>query len=137
MLAVAVNVVEVVAAATVTEAGAGSAEALLDDSVTMLPPASAGWSKVTMHVVGAPEAMFVGLQASEDTDGLSATVTVAVVLPPRVAVNVTVWDDATDPAVAANVVELVVAGTVTDAGTGNAMALSDDSVTVVPTAGAG
>jgi len=124
-------------AATVTDAGAGSAEGLFDDNVTMLPPVSAGWSKVTMHVVGAPDAMLVGLQTSEDTDGLGATVTVAVVLPPRIAVSVTVCDDATEPAVAANVVEFVVAGTVTDAGTGNAMALSDDSVTVVPPAGAG
>jgi hypothetical protein len=40
--AVAVNVVEVVSAATVTEAGGDSAAGLFDDSVTALPPVRAG-----------------------------------------------------------------------------------------------
>ena len=39
--AVAVKVAEVAAAATVTDVGMGSAVALLDDSVTTLPPAGA------------------------------------------------------------------------------------------------
>ena len=51
------------------------------------------------------------------------TVTVAVVLPPSVAVRVTVCDDDTVPAVAVNVVELAAWGTVTDAGTGSAAVL--------------
>jgi len=40
--AVVVNVAEVVAAGTITEAGTGSAAALLDDNATVLPPAGAG-----------------------------------------------------------------------------------------------
>jgi hypothetical protein len=90
-----------------------------------------------MQVVGAPEVMLVGVQTSEDTDGLGATVTEAVVLPPSVAVSVTVWAAASAAAVAVNVVEFVAAGTVTDAGTGNTVGLSDDSATRAPPAGAG
>jgi hypothetical protein len=45
---------------------------------------------VTVHVVEAPELMPVGTHASEDTVGFGATVTVAVALPARVAVMVTV-----------------------------------------------
>ena len=87
-----------------------------------------------------PEATVAGLQTSEDTAGKppppGVTVTVAVVLPPSVAVTVTVCDVATEPAAAVNVVELAVAGTVTDAGTGSAAVLFDASVTVLPPVGA-
>jgi hypothetical protein len=93
---------------------------------------------VTVQVVGAPEVRLVGLQTSEDTTGLAAgtTVTVAVVLPPSVAVRVTVWLVATDPAVAVKVAEDVVAATGTDAGTGSAVGLFEDNVTVLPPVGA-
>ena len=135
--AVAVNAIELVVAATITEAGTGSTVALLDINATVLPLAGAASVKVTVHVVEAPEVTLVGLQTSEDTEGLGVTVTVAVVLPPSVAVSVTVWDVTTAPAVAVNVVEVVAAGTVTEAGTGNAMLLFDPTVTTLPPLGAG
>jgi len=43
-----------------------------------------------VQVVEAPEVTLTGLQTSEDTARLGITVTVAVMLPPSVAVNVTV-----------------------------------------------
>jgi len=77
-----------------------------------------------------------GLQTSEDTEGLGVTVTVAVVLPLRVAVSVTVWDVVTELAVAVNVVEFMVPGTVTEARTGSAVGLFEASVMVLPPAAA-
>ena len=90
-----------------------------------------------MHVVTAPDATVVGTHASVDTDGIGATVTVAVALLPKVAVTVTVCEVATEPPVAVNVVAAALAGTVTDAGTGNAAALLEASATTLPPAGAG
>ena len=81
--------------------------------------------------------MLAGVHASDDTLGAGVTVTVAVVLPPSVAVTVTAWVAATVPAVAVNVVDVVLAGTVTEPGTGNAAALFDESPTAVPPARAG
>jgi hypothetical protein len=78
---------------------------------------------------------FAGVTAS-DVSVAGATVTVAVVLPPSVAVRVTVWLVATDPAVAVKVAEDVVAATGTDAGTGSALGLFEDNVTVLPPVGA-
>ena len=135
--AVAVNVADVALPATLTEAGTGSAVELLDAKVTVLPPAGAPWFKVTVHVVVAPDATLAGAHASVDTARLGATVTVAVVLPPRLAVIVTVWGIATDPAVGVNVVVVVPAGTVMDAGTGSAVELLDASVTRPPPERAG
>jgi hypothetical protein len=60
--AVAVNVAEAAAAATVTEAGTVS-KALLSDRTTTVPPAGAGWFRVTVHVLEAPARIVVGLQA--------------------------------------------------------------------------
>jgi hypothetical protein len=88
--AVAVNVADVAPAGTVTVAGDGSAGGLFEARATVLPPAGATWVKVMVHVVTAPERSAVGLQASEDAEGLGETVTVAAVLPPSVAVTVTV-----------------------------------------------
>jgi len=79
---------------------------------------------------------FAGVTASDESVGTGVTVTLAVAVPPSVAVSVTPWDAATDPPVAVNVVELVVAGTSTEAGTGSA-ALFEASPTVLPPAGAG
>jgi hypothetical protein len=135
--AVVLKVVEFVVAGTVTDAGTGSAVALLEPSVTVLPPAGAGWFRVTVQIVDTPMVMLSGLQTSEPTLGpLGVTVTVAVVLPPSVAVRVTVCEVATVPAVGVNVVEVAAAGTVTDAGTGNAAVLFEPSATVAPPAGA-
>jgi hypothetical protein len=135
--AVVVNVVDVDVAGTVTDAGTGSAAVLLEPSVTVLPPAGAAGFRVTVHVVALPEVRLAGLQTSEETvGGGGATVTVAVVLPLSVAVTVTVSVVATVPAVAVNVVDIVVAGTVTDAGTGSAVVLFEPSVTALPPVGA-
>ena len=91
---------------------------------------------VTVHVVLAPDVTLEGAHASDETLGAGVTVTVAVVLPPSVAVTVTVWDVATEPAVAVNMVELVAAGTVTVAGTGSVVVLLEASITELPPAGA-
>jgi len=135
--AVVLKVVEFVLAGTVTDAGTGSAVALLEPSVTVLPPAGAGWFRVTVQIVEMPMVMLSGLQTSDPTLGpLGKTVTVAVAVPLSVAVTVAVCELATVPAVAVNVVEVVVAGTVTDAGTGSAVVLFEESVTVTPPVGA-
>jgi hypothetical protein len=135
--AVVLNVVELVLAGTVTDAGTGSAVALLEPSVTVLPPAGAGWFKVTVQIVEIPMVMLSGLQTIEPTLGpLGATVTVAVAVPLSVAVKVTVCELATVPPVAVKVVEVRVAGTVTDAGTGSAVVLFEESPTVAPPVGA-
>jgi S-adenosylmethionine/arginine decarboxylase-like enzyme len=89
-----------------------------------------------VHVVATPETTLAGVHASDDTLGAGVTVTVAVVLPPRVAVKVTVCGVATEPADAVNVVDVALAGTVTDAATGSAVVLLEASVTELPPAGA-
>jgi hypothetical protein len=88
-------------------------------------------------VVPAPGVTLAGTHESVDTLGLGATVIVAVVLPPSDADTTTVCGVPTDPAVAVNEADVAVAATVTDVGTGNAVALSDDSATALPPAGAG
>jgi len=85
-----VNAAELVLAGTVTEAGTVSALMLFDANVTTLPLAGAIWVRLTVHVVAAPDVRLVGLQTTEDTLGLGATVTVAVVFPPSAAVRVNV-----------------------------------------------
>lgn len=87
---VAVNVADVAAAGTVTEVDTGSALALLDDNATVLPPVGAVWFRVTVHVVATPAVTLGGAHASDDTRTGGVTVTVAVALPPSVAVNVAV-----------------------------------------------
>jgi tRNA A58 N-methylase Trm61 len=130
-----VKVAEFAEARTVTDAGTGSAT-LFEESATVLPLAEAATSRVTVHVVDAPDTRLAGPHTRDDTFGLiGATVTVAVVLAPSVAVTVTVCGAATDPAVAVNVVDVALAGTVTEAGTGSA-ALLDASATTPPPAGA-
>ena len=79
---------EVAATGTVTDAGTGRAPGLFEVSVTRPPPVGAAWFNVTVHVVAAPEVKLVGLHTSEDTARLGVTVTVAVALPPSVAVTI-------------------------------------------------
>src|SRR6266446_812198 len=79
-----------------------------------------------VHVLAAPAATLVGAHTSVDTLALGVTLTVAVVLVPSVAVTVTICGAATDAA-----------GTATEAGTGSAALLSDDSATALPPVGAG
>lgn len=133
---VAVNVTELVAPGTVTEAGTGSALMLFDAKATALPLAGAIWFSVTVHVVAAPDVRLVGLQTTEDTLGGAATVTDVLALPPKVAVSTTIWDVATAPAVAVNAADVAPAGTVMVAGDGSTEGLFEASATVLPPAGA-
>jgi len=62
--AVAVNVVEVVPAGTITELDPGGSRVLLLDSKISVPAAGAAPFNVTVHVVDAPELKLFGLQAN-------------------------------------------------------------------------
>jgi hypothetical protein len=64
---VAVNVVEVVPAGTMTELDPSSSSVLLLDSKTSVPPDGAAPFNVTVHVVEAPEFKLLGLQTSWET----------------------------------------------------------------------
>lgn len=92
---------------------------------------------MTVHVVVAPDATLAGAHASADRFGAGATVTVAVRLPPSVAVTVTVWEVVTTPAVAVNVADVAPAGTTAEVGTGSTAVVLDASPTVLPPVGAG
>ena len=72
---VALNVVEVAAAATVTEAGTVSVELVLV-SVTLAPPVGAGCVNATVQVVEEFCPRLVGLQASEETSTGATRLTV-------------------------------------------------------------
>jgi hypothetical protein len=87
--AVAVKFADVAPAATVTDAGTGSA-ALLEERPTEAPPARAADVKVTVQVEVAPEVTELGVQDKPETAGGGVTVTVEVALPFSVAVKVTV-----------------------------------------------
>jgi hypothetical protein len=70
--AVAVNVVEVAPAGTVTRlADTGNSPLLLDRDISV-PPAGAAAFNVTVHAVAAPEFKLLGLQTSWDTDSICA-----------------------------------------------------------------
>ena len=64
--AVAVNVVEVAFAGTVTEEAGTGSRLLLLAKFTTVPPFGAAWLSVTLQVVVDPEFTLVGLQSSED-----------------------------------------------------------------------
>jgi hypothetical protein len=129
-----VNVVLVVVAGTVTEAGTVSAT-LLDPNVTLSPPVGAALVSVTVQVVFDPDTMLAGLHDTADTAAGGVTVTVVVFeAPPPVAVTVAVCVVVVDPA-PVNVVLVAVAGTVTEGGTVSAVLL-DPNVTLSPPVGA-
>jgi len=90
-----------------------------------------------VQVVDAPEFTLVGLQDRPETRVEEATRLTVVVweAPLRVAVMVAVWLVVMVPRLAVKVVEVVVAGTVTDAGTVSA-ALLLDSASALPPVGA-
>jgi len=75
--AVAVKVVEVAPAGTVTEAAGTGNSALLLERETMLPPVGAALLKVMVQVLDALDPTVVGLQASEDTSTDATNPTVA------------------------------------------------------------
>jgi hypothetical protein len=88
--AVAVKFAVVAPAATVTDAGTGSA-ALFEESPTEDPPVNAARDSVTVQVVVPFEATELGAQDKLETaGGGGVTVTEAVALPFKVAVRVTV-----------------------------------------------
>jgi hypothetical protein len=110
---------------------------LVLESDTTVPPAGAVLLSVTVQVVVAPEFKLLGLQASELTVGeATRLITTVFETPPRVAVSVALRLFAIVPAVAANVVEVDPAATVTKAETIRSVLLLD-SDTAVPAAGAG
>jgi len=133
--AVAVNVLVVDPAATVTEAGTVNS-ALLLDSVTDAPPAGAAEESVTVQVEVPPLAKLVVVQPKElsNTGAVSDSVDVVELLL-YVAVIVPLWLLGMVPAVAVKVLVVDPAATVTEAGTVNS-ALLLDSVTDAPPAGA-
>ena len=91
---------------------------------------------MTVQVVEALELTLVGLQVRAETRVGATRVKLAVWEAPfSVPVTVADWVVVTVPAVAAKVVEVLFAGTVTDAGTVNAVLLLE-SPTVVPPLGA-
>ena len=74
---VALNVAEVAAAATVTDAGTVRTE-LVFDSATLAPPVGAGWVNVTVQVLEEFGPRLVGLHDSEDTNTGATRLTVVV-----------------------------------------------------------
>ena len=86
--AVALNVVVVAPAATVTDAGTVSKVPLLD-SVTLDPPAGAVWVSVTVHVLTALCPRLAGMHITPETSTGASRLIVAVCEPLlRVAVTV-------------------------------------------------
>ena len=73
---VTVKFADVAAAATVTE-GATVSVALEFESVTLAPPAGAGWVRVTVQVLEALAPILAGLQASDETSTDAARLRVA------------------------------------------------------------
>ena len=63
---VALNVADVAAAATETEAGTVRGW-LLSVNTTVAPPAGAGWVSVTVHALVELDPRLVGVQVSEET----------------------------------------------------------------------
>ena len=62
----AVNVVEVAFAGTITEVAGTGSRLLLLASPTTAPPFGAAWFSVTLQVVADPELTLMGVQSSED-----------------------------------------------------------------------
>ncbi len=134
--AVAVKFADVAPDATVTDAGTVNAVSLLD-SVTAAPPVPAACVRVTVHVEVPPVPRLAGLQDTWLTAVAARSDTYAVCeLPFKVPVIPAVRLLGIVPAVALNVVEVVPAGTVTDAGTGSSPVVLE-RVTTAPPADAG
>jgi len=115
--ALAVKVAEVVAAATVTEAGTVRA-ALFLLNATGAPPDGASPDSVTLHVVDAPDTRLVELQVSaERVIGFVKDSDTVLLKPPYAAVTVAVALAGIVPALATKVAEVAPAATVTEAGT--------------------
>jgi hypothetical protein len=120
-------------AATVMDGGTVSSTFSLA-SATVVPSGGAAWLKLTVHTVVAPALMTLGLQASEDgTTRGSKLISNCRDAPLKVAVNVATCNWLIRRAVAANVAEVVFAGTITKgAGTGSRSLLLTKLTTVPP-----
>jgi len=90
LFAVALNVVVAEPAGTVTVDVGTASSALLLESETTVPPVGAAWLRVTVHVVVAADARFVGVQDNEDKTTTGAVKLIVQVLdtPLSVAVRV-------------------------------------------------
>lgn len=131
-----VNVAVVEPAATVKVAGT-VALALLDFSVTTVPPVGAAAERVTVPVLDEPPATDVGLSVTELTVDASVTARVAVCdLPLNVAVIVDVVAAFTTEVETAKVAVVAPATTVTEAGTLATAVFELESATMVPPVGA-
>jgi hypothetical protein len=129
------KVAEVLAAATVTEAGTVRAEFVLD-SVTLAPPAGAGWVKATVQLLEELGPRLAGLHASDETDTGGAKLTVVLAeLPLYVAVIVALCELVMAIVVTENCADVLPAVTVTDPGTVS-VELVLDKVTPAPPVGA-
>jgi hypothetical protein len=131
---VTVKVAVVAPPATLTLAGTVAAAALLSRP-TAIPPLGAGPSRVTVPVDWLPPVTAVGLSPSPETTGAFTVRVVVFETPLRVAVIVAWVSLATAEVVTGKVVDLALAGTVTDAGTLAPVVLL--RVTTNPPAGAG
>jgi hypothetical protein len=135
VVAVAENVAVADPAGTFTEAGTVNAKTLAETD-TMTPPAGAGAESVRVQVEEAPASSVVVLHANAEMSTGATRVKLAVWEAPfRVAVMVADWVVVIVPTVAVKVVEALLAGTVTDAGTVSAVLLLD-SATALPPVGA-
>jgi hypothetical protein len=131
----ALTVAEVAPAATVTEVGTDN-ELLLSVILTAAPPLGAAWVRVTVQVLDAFGPRLVGLQTSDETRTDTARLTVAfAAVPSYVAVRVALPELEIVAAVAWKLVLVAPAATVTDAGTGKEVLLSE-RVTIAPPVGA-
>ena len=119
-------------AGTVTDAGTVRF-ALLDDSVTVVPPVGAAFDSVTVQVVLAFEARLEAVHVSEDKlTGASREMVTGEELPLSVAVMVALALLVIVPAAAVKVAVVEFAGTETEAGTVRAALLEDRATVVLP-----
>lgn len=134
--AVAMKEADVAPAATDTECGTVSS-ALLSDSVTVLPAGGAARFNVTEQVLDALELTLAGLQVRADTSTGATKVKEALWEAPfNFAVRAAPWVVVMVPAVAVKVVDVLLAGTVTDAATDSAELLLESPTTLPPVAAA-
>ena len=133
--AVAVKLVVVAVAGTVTDAGTVK-RPLLEDKLTAVPPVGAALDSVTVQEVLALVARLEAVHVREDRlTGASSEMVTGDELPLREAVIVALAFAVIVPAVAVKLAVVAVAGTVTEAGTVS-FALLEDKLTAVPPVGA-
>ena len=131
----AVNVAEIDADATVTDAGTVRLT-LFEASVTAAPPVVAALDRVTVQVEDALLPSDAGAHTRPlTTVGATSAIVAACDVPLYVAVTCADWSVARTPEVAEKVVAVDPDATVTDAGTVS-LALFDERATAMPPTGA-